>query len=90
MDLTATHALSSMKYMTLHLIHGGLLVRLETCTFHVSGEVARMWMEILTGFLLILVKRRGIPYYVLIFKQRGLDLCLFRVILVLIIFCLYQ
>ena len=87
------HALLSTKPMTSHLTRGVLLVRLETGSFQGTGEMARLWMEILTGLLLLLgktVQGRGIRYDVLIFQQRGLDLCLFRVILVLIMFLLYQ
>ena len=82
------HALLSTKSMTLHLNPGGLLVRLEGGHFQGPGDMARLWMEILTGFLLILVKTvkdRKIPYDILIIQQRGLDLCLFRMILSLII-----
>ena len=61
--------------------------------FQGTGDMARLRMEILTGFLLILVKTvkdREIPYDVLIFQQRGLDVYLFLLILLLIIFSLYQ
>ena len=87
------HALLSTKYMTLHLIRGGLLVRLEGGHFQGTGDMARLRMEILTSFLLILVKTvkdREIPYDILIIRQRGLELCVFRVILFLIMFLLYQ
>ena len=86
------HALLSTKPMTSHLTRGVLLVRLETGSFQGTGEMARLWMEILTGLLISILQRgRGmLPYNVLILQKRGLDLCLFRVILFLIMFLLYQ
>lgn len=41
--------------MTLLLTHGGLLTRLVTGSFHSYGVEARVWMEIFSGLLLVIL-----------------------------------